>query len=610
MNKDELEVADKVKKLKKAFLKGLKPKPILKGSEWADRYRMIAVGTSPEPGKWSTARVPYQKEILDTVTKKTVTHVVIMAASQIGKSEILMNLLGYYIAQEPSTILLIQPTQDNAKAFVKERINPTINASPALKELIVDEDKSINKTSGNTLKEKMFPGGFLAVIGARSPNDLASKPIRVVLADEIDRYEATKEGDPLKLAEQRTTNFYNHKIVTVSTPTVKDKGNSIPTIYKLFQDTDQRKYFIPCPICSKESVWNWSMVKWEKDEQNNVIDDTVRLECPYCNGKIRGSGKPNPHLLEKGIWRATNPQNKDKIGFHITSLCSPWVELRKLVKEFVAAARSKSRDGLQEFFNLKMGEPYDRYSTESLLWQKLKRRAENYTDKEIPDEIIFLTAGIDVQRDRVECSIYGWGENYEGWLIQHLIFYGDPLQDKVWNDLDTVLINKSWQTKNKETRTLLFSFVDSGDGTTTEAVYRYTTPRAAHFIFSIKGSSVNGDLLVNKPKKVNDKKTILFSLNVFSAKILINNMLANNEVGANYLHFPKNAPNVNDEFYEQLTSEVLLKIKNKQTNVETEKWKKIRERNESLDCLVYAYCAMRYLLKRTSMDNIKKQVLR
>jgi phage terminase large subunit GpA-like protein len=577
-----------------ALNKTLKPRPRLTGSEWSDQYRFVAPGTSPEPGKWRTSRVPYMKEPLDMATSHSVEKVVIMAASQVAKSELLMNVMGYYIDQEPSSIMMIQPTVENAEAFSKERIDPTIQASPVLKEkmsVTVSDEKGRSRKSSSTIRMKHFTGGYLAMVGSNSPSGLASRPIRVLLCDEIDRYGSTQEGDPLKLAVQRTQNFTNRKIVFVSTPTTEQREGG-PTIYEEFMKSDQRGYFVTCPHCGKQFEMVWGNVHWSNDEQGYLDENSIRMECPHCNQKVRGNGKPDPYLLESGVWIPKNPEAKT-IGYHLTSLCSPWVELRDLVEEWVDANHKKDKKGLQEFINLKLGEPWHEDEADLNLWEKLSERREFYPNTGLPKEILMLTCGVDVQHDRLEATVFGWAKDYECYGIKHIIIPGDPKLSEVWSALDVALLEKFELEDNRELN-ISCTFIDSGDGTLTDRVYQYTKPRERSRVFSIKGSATLGRAIVDRPTSNNRYKAHLFVLGVDAGKRLVMQRLAIQDIGPGFVHFPRGRDNgFTEEYFKQLTAEVFFR-KYEKSKI-TEGWKKIRERNEALDCCVYATAAIEFM---------------
>lgn len=571
--------------------KVLKPRPKLTGSEWADRYRYVAAGTSPEPGIWRTQRVPYMREPLDMATAHSVEKVVIMAASQVAKSELLINVLGYYIDQEPSSIMMVQPTVEAAEAFSKERIDPTLQASPALKAKMtqpVDPEKGKSRKSGSTIRMKNFTGGYLAMVGSNSPSGLASRPIRVLLCDEIDRFGSTQEGDPLKLAVQRTQNFSNRKIVFVSTPTTEERADG-PTIFAEFMKSDQREFMVECPQCHKRFEMSWGNVHWDKNEHGDVIEDSIRMECPHCHAKVRGNGKPDPYLLESGIWVAKEPESR-VVGYHLTSLCSPWVELRDLVSDFVEANRKKDKDGLQEFINLKLGEPWQEDADDLELWSKLSERREFYPGAGLPKEVKMLTCGVDVQQDRIEATVFGWGKDFESYGIRHCQFFGDPKLSETWTALDALLIENFPTEDGRELR-VACTFIDSGDGSMTDTVYQYTKPRERGRVFAIKGASTVGKPLVSQPTQNNRYRAHLFVLGVDAGKRLVRHRLTVQDIGPAFVHFPRGRDDgFTEEYFKQLTAEVFVRKFEK--GKLTESWKKIRERNEALDCCVYATAAI------------------
>lgn len=574
-----------------AFLKAFKPRSKLTGSQWADIYRYVAPGTSPEPGEWRTSRVPYLREPMDAMTDKNTETVVMCCSSQIGKSEALLNVMGFYVDQEPAPQLMLQPTLEAAESFSKERIDPTFRYSPGLADKLEEgkDGRGTSRKSSTTIRMKHYPGGYLALVGANSPSGLASRPIRVLLCDEIDRYSATKEGDPLKLAIQRTTNFHNRKIVMVSTPTIKGAS----PIESWFLKSDQRQFYITCPECGHEHIWKWEYVKWEKDEAGNALPMTAYIACPKCGVVIRGAYKPNPELLATGRWKATNPDSRIK-GYHINSLYSPWVNLYALVEEFTTANKNRDKAGLMEFINLKLGEPWEETSGEQDIWEYLHKRREYYkTETALPDGVLILTAGVDVQHDRLECTVYGWGAGKECWGIEHRIIYGSPDMPDTWLQLDG-LLQQQRCLSNGVQLPIACACIDSGDGTYTSYVYRYTKDRERLRVFSIKGRGGKDVPFINNPTKSNTEGATLFSLGVDSGKSLVMSRLKIEDEGAGYVHYPRQAERgFGEEFFQQLTAEVYEQKFEK--GAIKSSWKKIRERNEALDCFVYATAAVEIL---------------
>ena len=575
----------------KAFLKAFKPRSKLTGSQWADKYRYVAPSTSPEGGPWRTSRVPYLREPMDSATDKRTETVVLCCSSQVGKSEALLNIMGYYADQEPSPQLMLQPTIDVAEAFSKERIDPTFRYSEGLKDKLEEglDEKGSSRKSSNTIRMKHYAGGYLALVGANSPAGLASRPIKVLLCDEVDRYGVTKEGDPLKLAIQRTTNFNNRKIILASTPTIK----GVSQIYEWFMKSDQRHYFVPCPHCNKMIELKWEYVKWEKDENGKGLPMTAGIYCPECHKQVRGAYKPNPEMLAQGKWIPSNRDSNIK-GYHINSLYSPWVNLHKLVEEFLEAHENKDKKGLMEFVNLKLGEPWEENTSDANLWERLLFRREYYPVAGVlPQGVLVLTMGVDVQRDRLEATIYGWGKGKESWGIEHHILFGAPDEEHTWEQLDE-LLRKEFIMPNGNKITVSCTCVDSGDGAYTSYVYRYTRQREMMRVFSIKGRGGANVPFINNPSKNNNAGAILIPLGVDAGKSLLMSRLHIEQEGPNYVHFSQRLEDgFGEEFFKQLTAESLEKKFDKGRLIL--RWNKVRERNEALDCAVYAQAGLEIL---------------
>lgn len=560
----------------------------LTGSEWADANRFIPSGTSPEAGQWRTSRTPYLREPMDCATDKLTEFVVLEFSSQLGKSEALLNIIGYYADHEPAPILMLQPTVEMAEAFSKERIEGMFRYSPGLKGKLEEgqDDRGSSRKKSTTIRMKHFPGGYLALVGANSPAGLASRPIRVLLCDEVDRYGVTKEGDPLKLAIQRTQNFANRKVILVSTPTIK----GISKIDNWFERSDQRRFYVPCPHCNEEILFKWEYVRWDKDADGKHLPKTANLYCPECGCSVRGPGKPNPVMLQRGKWKANNPDSKIA-GFHVNALYSPWVNLSDLVEEFLSANKNQDNHGLMEFVNLKLGEAWEEVSQDADNWERLWKRREYYPiDEILPEGVLLLTAGVDVQHDRLECSIYGWGLGRECWGIRHQIIKGKPDDPATWKRLDE-LLQKQHLLANGSQMPISCTFIDSGDGAFTTNVYQFTKPRERMRVFSIKGRGGFGVPFISTPNKKNIAGATLFTLGVDSGKSLVMGRLAVEDEGPNFVHYAMQGERgFDEEFFKQLTSEVFDQ-KFEKGAIKTG-WKKIRKRNEALDCFVYATAAM------------------
>ena len=537
----------------KAFLSAFTPKPKLTISEWADSYRVLSKESASEAGKWRTSRAEYQRGIMDAVSNPQFKQIVVMSSAQVGKTSILENIIGFYVHYEPAPIMVLQPTLEMAQAFSKDRLDPMFRDTPVLNEIIPTQSRKSN----STILHKKFNGGHITMAGANSAASLASRPIKVLLADEVDRYpeSAGEEGDPVNLAKKRTTTFWDKKIFLCSTPTIKDNSR----IEFAYNQSDMRKFFVPCPECGKKQYLKWENVKWEKYNPKSA-----KYFCEIC-----GSGWNDAkrwEAISKGEWIAQK-ESQDIAGFHLNEIYSPWVKLEDMVKNFLEAQKTPAT--LKTFINTSLGETWEDDS-EKLDYTGLMKRIEDYQG--IPDEVIYLTAGVDTQDDRLEIEIVGWGVDYESWSIDYLILEGDPAEMYVWQKLDEVLDRYKPNAVG----------IDTG-GHKTKFVYQYVAKNRFKNIFAFKGSSVlNAPTINPRPNRNNEYKVPLYMVGVNTIKDTIYSFLSIEDIGAGYCHFPKR----DEEYFKQLTSE-----KREQNG----KWVKTRHRNEALDCRVYAYGVLELL---------------
>lgn len=562
------------------------PLPRLSIAEWADSFRVVPAGTSPEPGPWSTSRAPYLREPMESITADGPSHVVMMFASQVGKSEVLLNALGYYACQDPSPQLLLQPTLDIAEAFSRERLEPMIRATPALSEVIDQRERQ----RGTTKLRKDYPGGYIALVGTNSPAGLASRPIRVLLCDEVDRYVETREGDPVTLAMQRTANFSTRRILFASTPTVAGKS----CIESWWLRGDQREFRVPCPSCGQRTRLRWPLVRWDSLPSGDPDLESVHIPCPSCGAKMRGPGKPPPDQLAAGIWVPTARSEEGIRSYQLSALYSPWIRLDALVTRFVKVSRSRDKAGLREFVNLVLGEPWDDQTASSVTWSDLRQRGDAYTPQSLPREAVLLTAGVDVQRDRLEATVWAWGAGKESWAVEHRVLYGAPDTAQPWRDLEAFLGSPRFREGDQTRMPVACTLVDSGDGMTTREVYDFTRRHEAERVFACKGRGGSGIALVMPSRTRNAYGAHLINVGVDSAKDALHARLALIEPGPGCVHFPVSPElGFSDEYFRQLTAEIL--VRRRRGNVLVESWQKIRDRNEALDCAVYALAALELL---------------
>ena len=496
--------------------------------------------------------------------------IVFMTGAQIGKTEIINNAIGYYISQDPSPILVVQPTLDMSKMWSNDRLAPMLRDTPALKNAVKDPR---SRDSGNTLLQKSFVGGYIAMVGANSPAGLASRPVRCVFFDEVDRFphSAGTEGDPIDLGKKRTATFtYNRKIVMVSTPT--NKG--VSRIEAAYAESDQRQYYVPCHDCGHKQVLKWSNVKWEKDQP-----ETACYVCDECGSVWDDADRYR--AVRNGEWIAQVPESK-VAGFHISGLYSPWTPLADAARDFLIA--KKSPETLRVFVNTYLAETWEDEGV-TIKDIRFEDREEDF-GASIPDEIVVITAGIDVQDDRLELELVGWGRDEESWSLDYKTLYGDPSTPHLWNDLDNIL-KASYTTESGRQLGIRAACVDSG-GHYTQAVYNFVRPREGRRIFAIKGMAGEQRPLVGRPSKNNIGKIKLFTVGTFPIKELIFSRLKIQSEGAGYCHFPAGR---SDEYYQQLANSEKIVTKY-QKGFPRREFVKTRTRNEALDCRVYAYAAL------------------
>ena len=567
----------------------LKPPPDLKLHEWADQYRRLSSEASAEPGRWKTAKAPYQKEIMDAITDITIKKVVVMSAAQVGKTDaMILNPIGYYIHYEPSPIMVLQPTIQMAEAFSKDRLSPMLRDTPVLTERV--NDKSRN--SGNTILQKIFPGGHVTMVGANSPSSLASRPIRILLADEIDRYPATagSEGDPLFLAAKRLTTFWNRKEVNVSTPTIK----GLSRIEVEYENSSRGEWHTPCPCCGEMQPLKWANVIFDKENLSEI-----RYVCEKC-GVVSSEVEWKEHFID-GHFVHADPENPVK-GFHLNTLASTLATWREVVEKFLVANEEMKKGNIElmkVWVNTELGETWEE-DGEQVEEDDLLKRRERY-NCEVPEEVLYLTAGVDTQDDRFEIEVVGWGPEYESWGIKYAVLYGDnsDLQKQVWKDLDTFLsqtFTKPDGTKMK----IICTCIDSG-GHRSNQVYKFCKARFNRRVFAIKGSNDSAAAYIQKPTKSNREQAYLFTLGVDTGKSLLLQRLKVEEEGPGFCHFPKDeqdkpySPRGYDEkFFKGITSEKQVLVYKKGRPFFEWRLRDLgqHKRNEALDCRNYATAAM------------------
>lgn len=603
--------AARLNKAMRKVLAGMTPPDDLTVSQWAEAKRRLSAESAAEPGPWRTERTPYLREPMDAFTDPKVRHIVMVAASQVGKSEFLNNCIGYIIDEDPGSILFIHPTTIDAQEYSKLRIAPMLRDSPALRQKIAAPK---SRDSHNTILQKAYPGGILTMCGSTEAHALASKPIRYVFGDERDRWatSAGNEGDPWDLAMARQTTFYNAKAVEVSTTTIKN-ASAIEAAY--YTGTMER-WNSKCPHCGEYHEIRWSDIRFEYDEIIVSHKKTYKVKkvyytCPGC-GCISTEAEMKRAPAK---WIAENPEayGQGTRSFWLNAFVSQWASWESIVLKYLNALGSTKK--MQVVFNTCFGEPWeDRGDIEDE--DSLLARREDYgKDKngepvELPPGVLVLTAGVDTQDDRMEYEIVGHGFFGETWGIEKGIVMGRPDDDATWNKLDEVVFNRVMRFENGVGLRVSMSFVDEG-GHFTQSVRAQCNARISKKVFCIKGMPGQDKPYISPPKKqkifVNQIAVGTcwqYQLGVDSGKEIIMDNLRVQTPGQKYCHFPKR-DDYGSAYFAGLLSETKVYDPNKK---QPWSWKKIpgHERNEPLDCRNYALAAFKALPK--NLDEIDRQI--
>jgi phage terminase large subunit GpA-like protein len=492
-----------------------------------------------------------------------------MKCARIGGTEAGLNIIGYFIDQDPSPVMIVQPTVDDAKSFSKEQLAPSIENTPCLAAKVHDPR---SRDSANTIQAKQFAGGYIFLVGANSPTGFRRRTVRVLDLEEIDGYppSAGTEGDQIKLAIRRTATFaHRRKIYMNSTPTLK--GDS--KIEEEYAASDQRHYQLACPHCDAWQVLIWKHLRWEEAKP-----ETAAYACESCGVLIQEHEKYA--MLAGGQWVPTYPERRDR-GYHINALYSPWVTWTELVREWLDAQGNALK--LQVFINTALGETWEERGP--LDANALLGRREEY-DATCPMEPLALTAGVDVQDDRLEATVWAWGPGEEVWRLAHRVIAGDPDQGDVWRQLDDLRAHR-WPRADGGTMRIWATGVDCGAHA--EAVYRYCKPRYNQRVYAVRGASKPGEPVApRKPSRNNKYGCPIFYVGTDAAKDVWYARLRRSEPGPGYVHFDIET---DADYLEQLTSE--RRVRHEIGGRVTRRYEVVQgRRNEALDCAVYALAAL------------------
>lgn len=530
---------------------------------------------------------------MDAACDSAIRQVVVMSSAQVGKTEIINNIVGYFISQDASPILVTQPTLEMGEAWSKDRLAPMVRDTPILTGLVAEPN---SKGSGNTLLHKTFPGGHITIAGANSPSSLASRPVRVWLGDEIDRYppSAGTEGDPVALAMKRTSNFWNRRIFMASTPTIKGASR----IEQAFEYSDQRRYFVPCPHCGEFQVLKWAAMQWTENDP-----ESARIACQACGALLDDADRVG--MITGGEWRPMAPFH-GVAGFHLWEIYSPWRTMAEIVGDFLKA--KPYPETLKAWVNTTLGETWEDQLGEKIAGDSLAARAESYELWTAPSGALLVTAGVDVQHDRLALVTIGFGVGEEAWFIGWDEIFGSPAEGSTWNKLDEALARKFPHELGGSVG-IAAVCVDAGDGVTTNFVLDYCRLRRQRHVLAIKGQSQPGKPPLGRPSKVDvtikgvaiGKGAELWPIGSDTVKGWFMG-----RIRTGMIHFPAGLP---PEFYSQLTAERLV-TKHSRGMPRREWVKAPSARNEVLDASVYAYAAAVYAgLKRANWQALKVRAM-
>lgn len=578
--KSSLGLRDHITHLNQHRVRLLSPPPKLTVSEWADRYRMVP-SYSAESGRWVTDRTPYLREIMDSFSEVGVNKVVFKKCARIGATEAGLNIVGYFIHQDPSAIMIVQPTVDDAKDFSKEQLAPTIEDTPELRERVSDEVKN----SKNTITAKVFPGGSVVLGGANSPRFFRRRTIRVLILEEINGFggslAAKREGSQIKLAEKRTeTMGYRRKIYANSTPTTVGEC----AITAEFEKSDQRFFHVPCPHCHHAQPLEWARLIY-KDL------DEPKYQCAQCETLIDEADKDA--MVAAGQWAVTKPFALTR-GYHINALYSPFVRWAKLVEEWQDAHNDP--EALRVFINTALGQAWEDRETANLA-SSVKDRAKPYGPPDakwrVPRGACILTCGVDKQPGELHAVVRAYGPREQSWLIDRVLFRGDTSQPQVWSELDQWRLSRTYTHEAGAPMKIRAMCVDSGDDP--QPVYLWTRPRLSEFVFAIKGASdPTADILPRKFTRTSVKSRLyIIGTQAVKKRLLARAAMKVPEpytldAGAGFFHVNERA---DDAYIAEFFSNKLVRHMYRGRNVSMYV-KPSSDRDEALDCEVYAYTAL------------------
>lgn len=560
----------------------LAPPPRLTVSEWADRYAHLSPETSAEPGRFKA--FGYQRGILDAVSDPTVKTVVVMKSARVGYTKCLDHVAGFFVAQDPSPILVVMPRVEDAEDYSRTEIAPMLRDTPVL--AAIAGDLKAKDSDQRILKRLFRNGASITFVGANSPGGFRRVTARIVLFDEVDGYPvggAGDEGDQIALGTKRTESFWNRKIVLGSTPTIKGESR----IEKAFAESDQRRYHVACPHCGERQTLKWANLRWDKGENGEHRPETAHFVCEANGCIIEEHHKPA--MIAGGAWIAEKPFN-GVAGFHIWSAYSlfPNAAWRYIVEEFLRVRKDPSL--LKTFVNLVLGETWQE-AAEQIDPNAFGSRLENYDDQTLPPGVVAVTFGVDTQADRLEVQFVAWGRGEESWPCRYEVIRGDPAQPHVWATLEA-MIGERFATEDGRSLRARAGCIDTG-GHHAAQVLSFCRTRRARGVMAIKGAAGPRPIWPKRASRGGAKGSEqVFIVGVDTAKDAIYARLRITKPGPGFVHFPA-ADGFDDAYFEQLTAEKVVTRHRQGRPYRVWELKKAGARNEALDTFVYALAALK-----------------
>ncbi len=564
--------------------------------EWSEKVRRMEGGR-----RFRFEFAPYQREMMETPYQKDVEITAFMLPSRVGKTEVMNNIFGRTICEDPCNILFMWPTEKGAEKYSKDTwTRETVEPTPELHQIF--GNGTGRRLSGNTLLHKTFPGGSFTLFGANVPGDARRAKGRVLAADEIDAIimSADMEGDPLDILWKRGFEYSDAIKIAASYPSVKGKSN----IENLMLQSDWRVMYYPCAKCGEPYVFDSDQVKFDRDKPKEAW-----LECPINGCKLNEEDRVRM-IMSNDKWTPTRPFT-GIAGFHASGLISPHPLERGVVslmhyvaKQKLAIERAQNREAKKRVFtntfDAKTYQPPEEQKPDpegmaQEAYEYLERITENQL--KVPAGVLVVTGGGDVQGDRIEFEFVGHGLNGQTWGLGYHVLPGNTLEPEVWQKLDHLLQSEFLHPCGKVLRAA-FTFIDSKYRQA--QVLAFTKPRQARRVFAVFGSTTLGKPILSEPKR--QKRGTLYEIGTHEAKSAIYQNAAlrrdrrGSEFPANYMHYPLGHGYTVEYFQRLLIEEVSLKKATDGNFYEFFEKKDKRDRNEPLDVRVYNLAAIKIKL--------------